>query len=215
LPADDTRGQQAPPPCVAVRVRQAGRVVRVPGSPATGGHVVGKRNQSLVSRTPAHARVLLLLAAAVLQLREFHPFDNYDAQVGALKLERSRVPLLLRTGATRTTMPDAKEARISVSALVSKSASFSVSDEKGSSIGSSQPQTPFFLKKFWILEAREQLVNFERKGCAGWLSVWLVAALAFPNQRPGIDGWISRDIILLDPLVTCAKYKKGRKWLAP
>jgi hypothetical protein len=84
------------------------------------------------------------LAAAVLQLREFHPFDNYDAQVGALKLERSRVPLLLRTGATRTTMPDAKEARISVSALVSKSASFSVSDEKGSSIGSSQPQTPFF-----------------------------------------------------------------------
>lgn len=65
-----TRGQQAQAgtTClrrrVAVRVRQAGRVVRVPGSPATGGHVaVGKRNQSLVVVARTGAAVQLLAAA--------------------------------------------------------------------------------------------------------------------------------------------------------
>lgn len=41
---------------------------------------------------------------------------------------------------------------------------------------------------------------------AGWQLAGACSLLP-SNQRPGIDGWISG---LLDPLVTCAKYKRGR-----
>lgn len=78
--------------------------------------------------------------------------------MGALKLERSVGPVLAFCALAQIVLLVQCQ-RISLSLLVSKSAGFSVSGEKGSSIGSSQPQTGIL---FYLGEARQwQLVTSE------------------------------------------------------
>jgi len=107
--------QQAPPACVAVSPSGSGRQGRQ-GSRIPSNWCPRRRRRrkaqsksgwSVVSCT--HAR-----GAAVGCCSYENPFVNYDAQVGALKLERSRVPLL----AYWCYKDYNAEARISVSAGV-------------------------------------------------------------------------------------------------
>jgi len=201
-----TGGRHHLPASPCRRQGQAGRVVRVPGSPANWWPRRRRRKaQSKSGR--AHARTHGCCCWLLLCCSCETPFVNYDGQVGALKLERSRVPLLCVLVQWCYKAWNASCQDLSLRWCPNQQAfQFLMMKRAARSAQVNLRRGVFF---FWIWR-QGNLWTLKGKGV---LAVWLSGGcLAFQSEAG--NRWISR---YYSPRSSrhLRKVQKGGEWLAP